>query len=619
MANIVREGVLDRDPRKRDFKNFLYSTWMHRFGNPPTELMYDFADWLQHGPNKLFGMGFRGLSKSFITVDYGLFTLHCDPHEIVLTVSGSAGGAKGNAYLAYQTMNNVPWLAYMKPTGSLRQSALAFDVAGSRMEKSESFAAESIFGQLTGRRCSLALPDDTETPNTSSTEADRAELRRRMSELVGACLKPGGRVRGLGTPQTEDTIYLEYARDKGYGLRIWPVTYPTLEEASEYGPWLAPSLSNALLSNPHLAGLPTEPSRFDLAEIEDRKLEYGKTEFERQFRIFFSAGTGEARPLKLRDIPVIEIPVPTESAPLRVPVVCQWGPSPDRAWKDIPVDALSADPMVYAPARLDPADEWARPEGVFLIVDPSGQGRDETAWCVIAQHLGRLYLVKQGARLEGFSQGTLEAIAEDARIYKPHRIIAEKNYGGGMFGELLSPVLMAKGVATSIEELNAGQVAKEQRIIDTLEPIITSHRLVIAAQVLRDDFEDTRYETIEAAKRRFYRLTYQLTRMTKQKGVVPHDDRLDALATGVQAFMGTLRRILEEAARESRAAYIEEQGRLIIEELKRQSKSMVGHNGGPPMDDRRAALGLNSGGLANSPLFPGRVKPKTWPLDGSKG
>ncbi|MFZ3194086.1 MAG: phage terminase large subunit [Moraxellaceae bacterium] len=591
---------------KRDFKNFMFKTWMTLFGNAPTRLMYDVGDYLQFGPRRSIVMGFRGLSKSYVTVDFGVWTLYCDPTEIVLTVSGSGDGAKGNAALAYSMINNFDWLAHMKPRGSLRQSAQAFDVPGTRHEKSESFAAMSLFGQVTGRRASLILPDDCETPNTSATEGDRKSLEVRFAELGGAILKPGGRIKVLGTSQTEQTLYVNLAQNKGYGMRMWPVTYPIphpdpkKDEVRKFGPWLAPTIRLELEANPELAGTSVEPGRFTEDDLFERLLEYGTTEYERQFKLWLDAGAGTAKPLHLRDIPIIEMEAPHENAPLLVPRELRWDPSPANAYKDIEVDSLNGDSTLYAPSDVK---DWIEPEKRVLIIDPSGGGEDETAWGILAQLGGRVFLARVRARLEGFSSDTLDAIVADAVLYRPHEIRIEKNYGGGMFGELLRPKLMAAGVMCPIIEETAGQVQKEVRMVDTLEALVTGHRLVVAAEVFREDF-GVSYESIPKDKHRNYRLSYQITRVTKKKGCLPHDDRLDMLATGVASFMGTLKRVLDEAAKESRDLYLQAEAEKIIETRRKQGQPLFGHEA--KGYSKLGEFVQTTGGLASSLLFPGR-------------
>ena len=75
---------------------------------------------------------------------------------------------------------------------------------------------------------------------------------------------------------------------------------------------------------------------------------------------------------------------------------------------------------------------------------------------------------------------------------------------------------------------------KEDRIIDTLEPILNQHRLVVDKSVIEWDYKSNKDEAPE--KRLMYMLFYQMSRMCREKGAVKHDDRLDALAQGVKYF-----------------------------------------------------------------------------------
>ena len=101
-------------------------------------------------------------------------------------------------------------------------------------------------------------------------------------------------------------------------------------------------------------------------------------------------------------------------------------------------------------------------------------------------------------------------------------IIVESNFGDGMFTQLLKPVVQ-RYYPVSIDEVNHTK-QKELRIIDTLEPVMNQHRLVVSPQLIRQDFDTTDPN---------YQLFYQLTRITKDRGSLRNDDRLDALAIAV--------------------------------------------------------------------------------------
>lgn len=574
------------------FPNFLWKSW-RTIGLPdPTPLQMDFAAYLSEGVINEIGeaarrgdvgarkimMAFRGASKSYVTTDYAVYRLRLNRDELVLVTSATSGFAGGIATFAWQMVSNFDWLSDLKPRSDQRRSALAFDVAGCPPAvKDESFASESIFGQITGRRASVIIGDDLETPNTSDTEGNRSRLRDRVKELGGAIIKPGGDIYLLGTAQTEQTIYKEYHEEKGYELRIWPVVYPIvssdpkIDELRKYGPLLAPKLRADLEANPHLAGTSVEPTRFTEADILQREKDWGRIEFARQFKMFMDAGVGKGAPLKLRDLVVMELGSSPGASGLLLPSEVIYAPSPANR-VDIEVDALTGDSMVYAPEKVD---AWIKPEKIACIIDTSGGGTDETTWTIGAELLGRVFALWQGASVEGHTLGTLKRIAEDCKKWGVQTIEIEANFGGEMFGELLRPVCADIFYEPEIISLPAKQVRKEVRIVENVEPLASSHRLVVNAELLRQDFF-VDYEDVEAGKRRYYRLTYQYSRMTKAKGAVPHDDRVEGISALVGHFIGMLQRRLHQAKEEGKVRAMEAEAEALIEERRKQGLPLYG-------------------------------------------
>jgi len=68
-----------RDPRYKDFKNFLYLVWMVVLGIPPTAIQYEIADWLQYGPDRLQVMAARGFGKSWIADAFAVWVGFWNP------------------------------------------------------------------------------------------------------------------------------------------------------------------------------------------------------------------------------------------------------------------------------------------------------------------------------------------------------------------------------------------------------------------------------------------------------------------------------------------------------------------------------------------------------------
>ena len=76
---------------------------------------------------------------------------------------------------------------------------------------------------------------------------------------------------------------------------------------------------------------------------------------------------------------------------------------------------------------------------------------------------------------------------------------------------------------------------KEKRIIDTLEPVMNQHRLLVDEGVIRWDYESTK--ALPPEKANAYRLFYQMTRLTKDRGALMHDDRIDCLSIAVNYWV----------------------------------------------------------------------------------
>jgi hypothetical protein len=105
----------------------------------------------------------------------------------------------------------------------------------------------------------------------------------------------------------------------------------------------------------------------------------------------------------------------------------------------------------------------------------------------------------------------------------------ESNFGDGMFTKLLTPFLVRTYPVTCEDIVSSRQ--KELRIIDTLEPVMNQHRLIVSESVIREDLEN--YNKYGEDLQHRYQLFYQMSRVTKDKGSLAKDDRLDVLAMAV--------------------------------------------------------------------------------------
>jgi hypothetical protein len=134
---------------------------------------------------------------------------------------------------------------------------------------------------------------------------------------------------------------------------------------------------------------------------------------------------------------------------------------------------------------------------------------------------------------DGYSDNTLLDILRGCKKFGVTKLVVETNFGDGIVAELFKKHLQQTKQGIDVEEIRAN-VRKEDRIIDTLEPILNQHRLVVDKSVIEWDYKSNKDEAPE--KRLMYMLFYQMSRMCREKGAVKHDDRLDALAQGVKYF-----------------------------------------------------------------------------------
>ena len=528
------------DPLKADFRNFLYGMWKFLGLPDPTPVQYDIAKWLQHGPRRAVTMAFRGVGKSWITAAFVLWLLYCNRDVKIMVVSANAVKAAEFTTFALRVVQSWDLLRHLAPTNDQRQSTIAFDVAGATPDPSPSVKSVGITGQLTGSRADVIVPDDIEVPSNSDTQTKRDRILELVKEF-DAVLKPAGRILYLGTPQTEQSIYNTLPA-RGYAIRKWPALYPRVADLPHLAPMIAAQVTG------QNAGLTVDPQRFTDQDLQERALSYGRSGFALQFLMDTSLSDADKHPLKLADLIVYPLD------PYRAPIDLVWASSPDLMWTQLPSMGLAGDRM-YRPAWT--SETFAPYEACFMWVDPSGRGTDETAYAIVKLLHGRIFLVASGGFLGGYTDATLKGLLKAAERHHVERIFVEPNFGGGMFTKLLM-AHTHNSYHVTVEDAKWANVTKEQRIVDTLEPVMNQHRLVIASSVIENDYHST--AAYEGERAHEYRLIYQLTRMVRQKGALAKDDRIDALA-------GVVSVCLEHMAQDSELAATAHKDNLLDKEL----------------------------------------------------
>lgn len=519
MVEILIDSIA-RQKCRNNFKNHLYVVFKHINLPSPTQIQYAIADELQYGSTDTVIEGFRGVAKSTITGIYASWLLDRDPENCqILNVSANQTEACKFMKFTRNLLDVVPFLNYLRPdlSRNQRDSALQFDVAPAETRIQPSVKALGIFGQLTGNRATDIIADDIETSENCKSQIERDKIESAVTEFRQILIPKVGRLIYLGTPHTELSIYNKLY-DKGHKVRIFPIKYPTPQQQEKYGDKLAPYIIQQLEQDPTLVDTPTDPVRFDENEIIKLESE-GRSKFAMQQMLDTTLSDLERYPLKCADLVVMDCD--KEIAPEKV----AYGSAPNQILKDIPCNGIGTD-KYYAPIPI-PDIKWKPYTYKAMTIDPSGRGKDELAYDIGGVLNSYIHLLKQGGLQGGYSEDNLYFLAKLAKEYKVNKIKIESNFGDGMFTALFMPILRKIGYQCEVTEVRHN-TQKEKRIIDTLEPVMNQHRLVVDKAVIKEDADSIKIYPLEHQQR--YSLFYQMTRITKDRGCLSHDDRLDCLA-----------------------------------------------------------------------------------------
>jgi hypothetical protein len=207
--------------------------------------------------------------------------------------------------------------------------------------------------------------------------------------------------------------------------------------------------------------------------------------------------------------------------------------------------SASKETLLDMPAVALPGDRWHRPQAVsefvpygqtIVAVDPSGRGKDETVAVVMSQINGFIFIRDIFATQDGYSDKTLCGILRLAGRYGASLCLIESNFGDGAVMELMKKHAQEMKVGMNFEEVRA-TTRKEDRIIDTLEPVLNQHRLVIDQRSLIGTTVQPRDGPRRTPSPYAHVPAYP---HVPGKGAVKHDDRVDALALGVKYFADIL-------------------------------------------------------------------------------
>jgi len=564
-------AMVDEDPQllysdelqqelKDDFKVFMYFAWKTAFGFTPHKIQYHFADLMQDfSIDNLILCAMREFGKTITDATFIDWMSFRDPNHTALAVSAAQPRAMEITGMALNLIKATPFMSKMVPGVDDLDGRMAFTVGNRTLVRKEaSCVATSITSGNAGAHADLILSDDIEIPKNSDTQEKRQTIIKAVDEYT-YILNRGGYERVIGTPQTNESVYW-WMKDTGnYTLYRIPSEYPDPYDENAMRD-LAPFLLEDLRKNPDLAGKPTYPERFSEEDLAKAKAKSPST-YALQMLLDPSVSDENKYPLKLRDFIVMDIS--PDWGPKRV----MWGNT--QSINDIPSVGMGKD-MFYSPAFVDwtPADY----ETCVMGIDAAGNGPDEVGYHVAKILMGKVFSTDSGGIQGSWDEGTLKKLCKvmienNVKQVRMQKTAIDQSYSGH-----LQRVMGQMGLKIGIEFVPAvGQ--KEVRIIDTLEPILASHLWVISPRVARDQ-----------------ELMSQLTRLTRERGALIHDDRVDAaqicLSAFTEDFLVDPDRLIED--REDQEFQDEIKSYLTPTNTKRKGRSIVGTSG------RRKGRGFGS-------------------------
>lgn len=509
------------------FDRFLV-VMMTQLGFSTTEIQRDIAAFLEFGPKDLMIQAQRGQAKSTITALFAIWYLIHNPTGKVLIVS--AGGKQANeiSTMIVKIIMNYAILECLRPIPSKgdRQSVEAFDINYylKGVDKSPSIACTGITGNLQGKRATLLIADDVESLKMSRTAAMREQLLQNCRDFASIVQDAKGRIVYLGTPQTDSSIYNQLP-GMGFAVRIWPGRYPTPEQMDNYGQHLAPIIRKALELNPLLAtgggmdgqqGQAVDPQLLGEEQLLAKEQKQGVAYFQLQHMLSTKMTDALRYPLKPVNLIVMRL---GDELPMHV----VRGMSHEYI-RDYQVGSLKV--QLTSPQYV--SQDVAKPALRHMKLDPAGGGAngDEIGYAV-SEHLnGNVFLRAASGVPGGFEDAGLKELAQIVKRWNPDVLDIEKNFGHGAFTKVFIPYLKAVGWDGAIVEPWEGG-RKEERICNTLEPIMGRGSLIIDESIVLTDWENTGRYAMD--KRQAYCLFQQMAKITRDPKCLKHDDRLDAV------------------------------------------------------------------------------------------
>lgn len=500
IPSIIPEEILT------DFRNHLHQCMKYLGLGEPTPLQYMMAERLQSGSDEFQLQAGRGAGKSVLTSMFASWLLLRDPDHVIMVLSATAIKSTEFVSMTRKILTLVPYMKHLEPGPNTPDSAFGFNVeCKTKTGQDKSVYSRGISSQITGSHADTVILDDVEIEKNSETAEAREKLLNKVWEIEQIRNPGKGLIRILGTPQSSESIYNKL-RD-AYPCYKFPAIVPNPDI-----PGQIVDVDAQILEMDKPIGESTQPERFPNDLLSERKARIGPKLFSLHYHLDTSLADQDRYPLRLNDLVVLDLDHTVH------PDKIVWSSEPV---KNMPSFGLNGD-IISKPMWA--SDTFTEYKHTVMHIDPSGRGTDETAVCVASFGNGYIWIHELVGFDGGYEDAVLQKIVKLALEYPLLNLIRyEENYGDGMFGSLLRPhVGRLAGSQIGVEGYRVTGM-KESRIINTLEPVMSQHRLCMSKKCIRQ--EETQR---------------QITRLYERRGALKHDDRVDVLAATVGYFEDTL-------------------------------------------------------------------------------
>lgn len=562
-----RLTIEDKKILVNNFKEFYkYCFWWLKLPHPTLDQLFmaKYISQLEYTQDPLMLEAQRGLAKSLTTQILCCWLLLRNKNEIISVISATSARAESFITFVKLMLQTIPLLMHLAPQGSDRQSSRKIDVNGRTPNDSPSLSAFGVTSAKTGSRSSFLIYDDVEIPENSDTSQKRQKLLDGVRDSANLGIAGVFRELCICTPQSSESVYNTMLSD-GFSRCIIPAEYP--EDIDVYDGDLAPHILRVVKRSPNRIGEATD-RRNNMKHLLKQKLK-GKARYKLHYMLDTALSDEEKYPLKLKDLIVMDLD--SKVSPINI----EYSSEKKDTLFEIKHNGFRGDflykPRYYGEIRKEY-------EGIQMFIDPSGRGKDETAYCVTAQLAGMIFILDFGGVQGGYEDSVMVSLANIAKRYLVNGIQVESNFGDGAFAELLKPhvsrvyktAMLGRDLKLNqkftsgvlIEDIRAYN-QKEKRIIEAIEPVAMQHRLIVDKSAL---IRDTK-------KNLSYSFTYQFSHITEDKGSLEHDDIIDVVGMGVAYWVESMARDTKEELDKAKNEILDKELEDFMSDIKDIKKS----------------------------------------------